>query len=103
MGGATMGSTGSSDDEATKKDVQAFWKALYHSLYDQVDRELTRDALLAGLDALEDMFRLREHMAVVEMAPAAIAGRTVLEIGPGSGAHSALFARAGARVTAIDI
>ena len=87
----------------TKEDVQAFWKALYHSLYDGVDEELTRDALFGGLAELEDMFRLREHMAVVEMPLAELDGKEVLEIGPGSGGHSALFASYGARVTGIDL
>lgn len=86
-----------------KSDIQAFWGALYHSLYDGVDPALTRERLLAGLDALEDMFRIRGHMSTVEMPLDRLAGMRVLEIGPGAGAHSALFARHGASVTAVDI
>jgi ubiquinone/menaquinone biosynthesis C-methylase UbiE len=86
-----------------KHDIQAFWGALYDSLYGEMDRDLTRDQLLEGLDALEDMFRLRQHMAVVEMPLENLAGKQVLEIGPGAGGHSALFARHGAAVTAVDI
>ena len=89
--------------EADKKDVQAFWKALYHSLHDGVDDGLTRDGLMDALAETENMFRFREHMAVVEMPPAEITGKSVLEIGPGAGGHSALFASHGARVTSIDL
>ncbi len=86
-----------------KHDIQAFWGALYDSLYGETDQDITRDQLLEALDALEDMFRLRQHMAVVEMSLANLAGKRVLEIGPGAGGHSALFARHGAAVKAIDI
>ncbi|CAA7621717.1 class I SAM-dependent methyltransferase [Magnetospirillum sp. UT-4] len=88
---------------ATKSDIQAFWKALYDSLYEDVDRGLTRDALLSAIDDLEDMFRLRRHMAVVEMPLAELKGKRVLEIGPGAGGHSALFARHGAIMTSVDL
>jgi len=86
-----------------KQDIQAFWGALYDSLYGESDKDITREQLLEGLDALEDMFRLRRHMAVVEMPLDGLKGKRVLEIGPGAGGHSALFARHGAIVTAIDI
>ena len=86
-----------------KTDIQAFWKALYESLYEDVDASLTRDALFKSLDDLEDMFRLRRHMAVVEMPLKGLAGKRVLEIGPGAGGHSALFARYGAVMTSLDI
>ena len=86
-----------------KAEVRAFWGALYHSLYDDYDRGLTRDRLLLGLDALEDMFRLRRHMLVEEMPLHHLEGRSVLEIGPGAGGHAALMAKRGAHVTAIDI
>lgn len=86
-----------------KTDIQAFWKALYDSLYEDVDAGLTRDALLTSLDDLEDMFRLRKHMAVVEMPLKDLAGKRVLEVGPGAGGHSALFARHGAIMTSLDI
>jgi ubiquinone/menaquinone biosynthesis C-methylase UbiE len=87
----------------SKSDIQAFWGSLYHSLYDDVESTLTRERLSAALDALEDMFRLRRHMSVVEMPLKSMTGKRVLEVGPGAGAHSALFARHGALVTAVDI
>ena len=86
-----------------KQDIQAFWRALYESLHGDGGEVITREQLLEGLDALEDMFRLRQHMAVVEMPLADLVGKRVLEIGPGAGGHSALFARHGAVVTAVDI
>lgn len=99
FGNGGAGATGAAD----KRDIQAFWKALYDSLYQDVDSGLTRERLLEGIDALEDMFRLRRHMAVVEMPLAELKGKRVLEIGAGAGGHSALFARHGARVTAVEI
>ena len=86
-----------------KNEIQAFWGALYDSLHGKSDKGITGKHLLDALDSLEDMFRLRGHMAVVEMPLADIKGKRVLEIGPGAGGHSALFARHGAEVTAVDI
>lgn len=86
-----------------KTDIQAFWKALYNSLYEDVDAGLTRDALFKSLDDLEDLFRFRRHMAVVEMPLAELEGKRVLEVGPGAGGHSALFAKHGAHMTSLDI
>jgi ubiquinone/menaquinone biosynthesis C-methylase UbiE len=88
---------------ATKSEIQAFWKSLYDSLYEDVDQGLTREALFTAIDDLEDMFRLREHMAVVEMPLDQLKGKRVLEIGPGAGGHSALFAKHGAVMTSVDL
>lgn len=85
-----------------KAAVQDFWGALYESAYIG-DAELAREELLVALDELEDMFRLRSHGAVVEMPIAELHGKRVLEIGPGAGGHSALFARHGAQMTSVDI
>ena len=87
----------------TKQDIQAFWKSLYDSLYEDVDSALTRDALFEGLEKLEDMFRYRAHGAVVEMPLDELKGKRVLEIGPGAGGHSALFAKYGAIMTSADL
>jgi ubiquinone/menaquinone biosynthesis C-methylase UbiE len=89
--------------QSVKGDIQAFWKSLYDSVYEDVDAGLTEDHLLEGLDALEDMFRLRGHLAVVEMPLDRLQGKRVLEIGPGAGGHSALFAKYGAQMTSIDL
>lgn len=88
---------------AVNQEIQAFWASLYDSLYEDVDRDLTRQALLKSLDEMEDMFRYRRHMAVAEMPLAGLAGKRVLEIGSGAGGHSALFAKHGAKMTSVDI
>lgn len=84
-----------------KKDIRWFWKALYDSLYQ--DDELTAAELFEGIDALEDMFRTRHHMAAVEMPLDDLAGKRVLEVGSGAGGHSALFARHGAVMASVDV
>ncbi len=87
----------------TKQDIQRFWGSLYDSLYEDVDSSLTPEILEQCLEALEDMFRYRGHMAVVEMPPKELSGKSVLEIGCGAGGHSALFANYGAKMTSVDI
>ena len=86
-----------------KNDIKSFWGSLYYSLYDDIDQKLNQAQLLEALDQLEDMFRFRNHMAVVDMPLNNLFGKRVLEIGPGSGGHSALFAKYGAIVTSADI
>ena len=89
--------------DTVKNDIKDFWGSLYYSLYDGVDKKLTRAQLLEALEQLEDMFRFRNHMAVADMPLDNLLGKRVLEIGPGSGGHSALFAKYGAMVTSADI
>jgi ubiquinone/menaquinone biosynthesis C-methylase UbiE len=86
-----------------KGNIQAWWGDLYRQLYAPTDKALTREGLAAQLLELEDLFRRREMLAVVEMNLAELSGKRVLEIGPGGGAHSCLFAAKGAQVTALDI
>lgn len=90
-------------DQEVKKDIQQFWGSLYESLYSDVDASMTREELFQGLESLEDMFRLREHMAVYDMPLQELKGKRVLEIGPGAGGHSALFAKHGAVMASADI
>jgi ubiquinone/menaquinone biosynthesis C-methylase UbiE len=89
--------------QAEKAEIQTFWRAVYDTAYAESDSRLTQASLLRAIDDLENMFRYREHMAVVEMPLAQLAGKDVLEIGSGAGGHSALFAAHGARVTAVDL
>jgi SAM-dependent methyltransferase len=87
----------------SKEDVQDFWKSLYASLYDDVDQDLTRDSLFDSLKDLEDMFHYQNHLAVVEMPLQDLKDKRVLEIGPGAGGHSALFAKYGALMASSDL
>jgi ubiquinone/menaquinone biosynthesis C-methylase UbiE len=89
--------------DTIKQDVQKFWGSLYDSLYEDIDKDLTQEKLLSGLEDLENMFRMRGHGAVADMPLGDLAGKHVLEIGPGAGGHSALFAKYGAVVTSADI
>jgi len=87
----------------SKSDIQAFWGSLYSSLYDDVDSRLTREMLVSAIADLEDMYRLRHHMSQVEIRPEDLAGKKILEIGPGAGGHSAMFAFHGAEVVSLDL
>lgn len=91
------------DNTETKSDIQKFWGAVYRNAYGDLDADLDSETLRRLLDELEEMFRLRDHLAVVEMPLDALAGLRVLEIGPGAGGHSALFAARGAQMTSIDV
>ncbi|PPR65442.1 MAG: putative methyltransferase YcgJ [Alphaproteobacteria bacterium MarineAlpha3_Bin7] len=91
------------DEIANKKKIQDFWGDLYSSLYEEVDKQITKETLESGLIELENMFRLRSHMAISEMSLEKLSGKKILEIGPGAGAHSALFAKYNAVVTSVDI
>lgn len=93
-------SQAATDDKA---DIQQFWGSLYKSLYTEIDSGLTREQLLKAIADLEDMFRMRDHGAVVEMPVDQLAGKQVLEIGCGAGGHSVLFATKGAVMTSVDI
>lgn len=88
---------------AEKAGIQAWWGDLYRQLYEEHEHTLTHGSLSDSLGELESMFCFREHLAVVEMPLEEIDGKHVLEIGPGGGAHSALFQAKGARVTAADL
>jgi len=92
-------------DAATpiKADIQDWWGDLYRQRYADLDAGLTAQSLDRHLDELEDLFRQRQHLALTEMPVDDLAGKSVLEIGSGAGAHSALFQRRGARVAAVDI
>lgn len=90
-------------DTAIKEDIRKWWGDLYEQIYGPTDHTLTADSLDSLLADTEDMFRRRELLPVVEMPLDQLKGKTVLEIGPGGGGHSALFASKGASVVACDI
>lgn len=90
------------DGDAVSKDAQRFWASLYEAAYGDRHGALDAATLPAMLDDLERLFAHRRLLAAVEM-PADLRGRDVLEIGSGAGAHSAVFARRGARMTSLDL
>lgn len=90
------------DGDAVSKDAQRFWASLYDAAYGDRHGALAAATLPAMLDDLERLFAHRRLLAAVEM-PADLGGLDVLEIGSGAGAHSAVFARRGARMTSLDL
>ena len=91
------------DSSTIKTDIQSWWGDLYRQLYADHETAYTSDTLVTALEELEDMFRQREHLAVMEMPIHQLKRMKVLEIGPGGGGHSALFKYRGADITAVDI
>ena len=91
------------DDASKQKDqLKAFWGDLYRQLYSSSE-SLGSKELNSELSLLEEYFRKQHHLAVNEMNLSDLAGKVVLEIGSGSGAHSALFRSYGARVISVDL
>jgi ubiquinone/menaquinone biosynthesis C-methylase UbiE len=86
----------------TKETAAAFWGDLYRQLYTGTE-SLNKLELRRQLDLLQDYFSRQHHLAVTEMDLTALTGKVVLEIGSGSGAHSALFRAHGAKVIAMDL
>jgi ubiquinone/menaquinone biosynthesis C-methylase UbiE len=90
-------------DSAVKQDIRAWWGDLYRQLYAGHEEGIDSAALEARLAETEDLFHRRRMTAVVEMPLADLAGKRVLEIGSGAGAHSAIFKRHGASMVSVDI
>jgi ubiquinone/menaquinone biosynthesis C-methylase UbiE len=86
-----------------KADIQSWWADLYKQAYLGHEENIDKVKFSDQLEELEDLFRQRRHLAVVEMPVNELAGKRVLEIGSGSGAHSAMFKHHGAIITAVDI
>jgi len=86
-----------------KGNIQKWWGDLYKQAYEGHEDGLDSTQMDKKLDDLEDLFKKRELLPIVEMPLGELADQKVLEIGSGSGAHSALFKRYGAIVTAVDI
>lgn len=86
-----------------KENIRAWWGDLYQQLYADNDAKLTAEEYARQLELLEDFFEKSDHLAVNEMPIKGLAGEKVLEIGSGSGAHSALFKKHGADIISVDI
>ncbi len=90
-------------DTGEKARIQVWWGDLYRQLYAGHEDGVDGAALEAELRQVEDLFRQRRHLCTEEMPLSDLAGREVLEIGPGGGAHSAIFKLHDGSVTAVDI
>lgn len=89
--------------DSVKSNIQTFWGDTYKQWYAAQDKNQNPESLNEELVAVEELFKLRGHLATTEMDYQGCRGKEVLEIGSGSGAHSALFRKYGAHVTAVDI
>lgn len=88
---------------AEKTRIQEFWGDMCQQWYTKYDENLTTEKLKADLEAMVDMFHDMKHLATTEMDLENLAGKKILEIGSGCGAHSALFKMHGAHITSVDI
>ena len=88
---------------AAKQDIQKWWGDLYEQLYRDTDRDLTPERLTGLVDDFEELMKMRRHLVAEEMPLGDLAGKRVLEIGPGGGGHSCLFKKYGAEVCVADI
>jgi ubiquinone/menaquinone biosynthesis C-methylase UbiE len=92
-----------SSDTNEKTNIQKWWSDLYRQLYDGHEAGATAETMEENMVQVEDLFRKRRLLAVEEMPLHDVEGKRVLEIGPGGGAHSAVFKKHGASVVAVDI
>ena len=88
---------------AIKSDIQGFWGDLYQQLYQGHESGIDTPEMDRRMESVEVLFRARRHMATEEMPLAQLAGKRVLEIGSGSGAHSAVFKHHGASMVSVDL
>jgi ubiquinone/menaquinone biosynthesis C-methylase UbiE len=91
------------DNSEVKQNIRAWWGDLYRQLYADNDAALTPELYARQLEQLEDFFNVSDHLAVTEMPLKDLQGKKVLEIGSGSGAHSALFKKHGAEIVSVDL
>ena len=86
----------------TKKVLASFWGDLYRQFYSKTE-SLSKIELRHQLELMQDFFQQQHHLAVTEVDLGNLAGKVILEIGSGSGAHSALFRAHGAKMVSIDL
>lgn len=91
------------NEYSTRAETERFWAAHYDASHKDIDSRLVPEELHTLLGELEGLFRHRQHLAVVEMPLDSLAGRRILEVGSGAGAHAAFFSSLGAEVFALDL
>lgn len=89
--------------EKKQTQVISWWTDLYKQLYEKLDFFFTSQNINYYLDRFHDLMKINNHLIINEMLIENIKNKLILEIGSGSGAHSALLSREGAKVCAIDI
>ncbi len=90
-------------DTDEKANIQKWWGDLYKQLYEGHEDGATPETMDANMADVEDLFRKRRLLPVQEMPLDDLQGKLVLEIGPGGGAHSAVFKKHGASMVSVDI
>ena len=83
--------------------IITWWKDLYQQLYYDFDKSLNKKNILNNLNLFEDLMKKQDHLLFTEMLQNKIREKICLEIGSGSGAHSALMKSKGARMVSVDI
>ena len=83
--------------------IITWWKDLYQQLYSNFDKSLNKENIRTNLNLFEDLMRKQDHLLINEMLSNNIRGKVCLEIGSGSGAHSALMKSKGAKMISVDI
>ncbi len=83
--------------------IITWWTDLYKQLYEKYDSSLDIVSLKKSLEEFEDLMRKQDHLITSEMLKEKINNKICLEIGSGSGAHSALMKYHGADVISCDI
>lgn len=90
-------------DRSSKENIMEFWGSLHNTVYQDIESRLTSEEFSSLMEKLKDLFRHRQHLAAVEMPLAQLKNKKVLEIGSGTGAHTAFFSYSGAQVFSMDI
>ena len=83
--------------------IKSWWGDLYKQLYLELDNSLTKENLLVHLEKFEILMKKMDHLLTQEMFNEDFKNKICLEIGPGSGAHSALLKSYGAKMISADI
>ena len=93
-----------SDLSNSDTSIITWWKDLYKQLYEDFDKHLNRENIHKFLNDFEDLMKVQNHLFYRNLIrDKKLQDKTILEIGSGSGAHSAAIKRHGARVIACDI
>lgn len=85
-----------------KETAAAFWGDIYTQLYSKTE-SISQAEFVKQLGLLEEYFKLQNHLLTTEVDFTFIKDKIILEVGSGSGAHSALLRLHGAKVISMDL